>query len=376
MEQPVLRVLSGRSQGAEHRLPAQRKLAVGHSFENDIVLRDRSTKGGAFELLTGQRRPLLRVVAGSVRILGRELGAGEETQLEPYLPVTFGDIQFAIGGDDEARWAEALAVAVEEEDVGAVQAVEECQPIDLVEKLELRTQPALERVSRFNVAPKILAVVGAIMLALAAGSHFGAGLTDQFEPSAAEIDSELRQAGFPNLRVERASDGQNFAVTGLVRDEQTLSNLRSWMSENHSDVLLDVETIHNAAASATDLLAAQNIDAEARPDGVDGLVIDGPFLPKDRQRELTELLRQDLPQVGAIAFQASGERGESDLAYFFNSPGYGAASFVSGDPGYLVTEDGTRWFPGAALPTGHRIVEIAGNSITVERDGLRDTLVM
>ena len=374
----VLRVLSGRSQGAEHRLPPQRTLAIGHSFENDIVLRDRSTKGCAIALVTKARKPVLRVVAGSVRILGRELGEGEEMRLEPYLPVAMGDIRFAVGGEDEVRWNEAILASTqdEEEEAGDPDSLVECPPTDIAERIELRSQPALEKVARFDAAPKWLAVVGAALLAVAFGSHFGGGLAGEFEPGPEEISGALAAAGHSGYSVERATDGETYAVTGLARDEQALAGLRSWIAQNHPAVIVDVDTIDAVAAAASDLLAAQNIDAVARAEGANALLIEGPFLPADRQRELTELLRRDLPRIGHISFSASTGRGENDLAYFFNAPGYGAASFVDGDPGYLVTEDGTRWFPGAALPTGHRIVEIADGSVTVEREGLRDTIVM
>ena len=40
------------------------------------------------------------------------------------------------------------------------------------------------------------------------------------------------------------------------------------------------------------------------------------------------------------------------------------------------TADGSRYFNGALLPSGHRVVEIAERAVVVERDGQRTRLTL
>ena len=129
-------------------------------------------------------------------------------------------------------------------------------------------------------------------------------------------------------------------------------------------------------AAATDLLAGQGIDATARVARAGVLLVDGEYLPSDRQTQVAQLIRSDVPGVRAVEFRADPAKGGDALRYFFNSPEYGAASFVDGDPGYLVTADGSRWFTGAVLPTGHRIVSVGAGRLTVEKDGRVEAVVM
>ena len=371
----LLRVLSGRSDGAEHRLPEQRKLLIGHSFESDIVLRDKSTRGCAVKLTACGRRAVLEVVSGDIFLLGKRLAPGEAITIEQYLPVRIGDLHFALGGDDAARWDEAR-INIEEDARATLELAQQAPPPALPERLALRTQPLRHGVANFSLRPARMAMIGAGLLVVAAGSLFGASLLTPPPASPRDIRQELAPFGLTGVTVERNPTTGEIAITGLVADSADVARLRQWADEQHPDILVSVTTIAEAAEAATNLLIAQNVDALARPSGADSLVIEGPFLPRDRQTELTRLLQKDLPRVRAISFRPSADRGASDLAYFFNAPGYGAASFVSGDPGYIVTEDGTRWFPGASLPTGHKIVEITDNTVIVERDGLRDTLTM
>ena len=371
----MLQVLSGRSDGAQHRLPDQRKLLIGHSFESDIVLRDPSTRGCAVRLTVCGRRAVLEVVSGGVTLLGKQLAAGETITLEQYLPVQMGDIHFALGGDDADRWGEARSILAHDAQA-ALELAQLAPPSALPERLALRTQPIRRGFANFALRPVRMAMIGAGLMMVAAGSYFGASLLSPAPMSPRDIRQELAPLGLPGVTVERNPSTGEIAITGLVKDSSDAARLRQWAQQNHPDILVNVTTIAEAAEAATNLLAAQNVDAVARPSGADRLIIEGPFLPKDRQNELTKLLQKDLPRVAAFTFKPSTERGESGLAYFFNAPGYGAASFVSGDPGYIVTEDGTRWFPGAVVPTGHKIVEITNNTVIVERDGLRDVLTM
>lgn len=371
----LLRVLSGRSDGAEHRLPEQRKLLIGHSFESDIVLRDGSTRGCAVRLTVCGRRAVLEVVSGHIGLLGKQLSAGETITLEQYLPVRMGAIHFALGGDDELRWDEARA-SVAEDPATTLELAEQAPPSAMPERLAMRTQPIRRGVANFSLRPVRMAGIGAGLLMVAAGSYFGATMLSPPAVSPREIRQELAPLGLPGITVERSPTTGEIAITGLVKDGADAARLRQWAQDNHPDILVNVTTIAEAAEAATNLLAAQNVDAVARPSGADRLIIESPFLPKDRQNELILLLQKDLPRVAGFTFKPSVERGESGLAYFFNAPGYGAASFVSGDPGYIATEDGTRWFPGASLPTGHKIIEISNNTVIVERDGLRDVLTM
>lgn len=373
--QLVLRVLSGRSEGAEHRLPERRKLLIGHSFESDIVLRDKSTLGCSLRLTTCGRRGALEVLSGNICVLGRHLNEGEQLTLEPYLPVRIGDIHFALGGDSELRWAEVDEMLAEDAKQ-TLELAEEAPPTDLSERLELRTQPVRREVAGFSLKPARMAVIGAGLLTVAGGAYFGASMLAPTPPTPRDIRAELAPLGMSGVSVERSPTTGDIAIVGLVKDGDDLAQLREWADEHHPNIIIGVATISEAAEAATNLLVAQNVDAEARPQGARSLIIESPFLPKDRQQELTALLQKDLPRVKSFTFNASAERGETDLAYFFNAPGYGAASFVAGDPGFIVTEDGTRWFAGASLPTGHTIIEIGDSSVTVEREGLRDTLTM
>lgn len=371
---PILRVLLGRSAGAEHTLPRGRSLTIGHSFDNDVVLRGKSTQGCAIKLvIASDYRMMVEIVAGTACILGRELCPGEKMDLTSYLPIMMGDFVFAVGGSSSQRWADAARDAQNAQspsfDIASI------PQTDLAERVVLRSQPARRSLEAITQRPAMIAIIGAALLVATAGALYGPGLIYPPKDTPVSLGSALVTAGYRGLEVKRGPDGA-MAVTGLVTDDASLSRLRAWIARNAPDARIGVQTIDGMAAAAGDLLAAQNIAGRARPTGASGLIVEGPFLPTDRKRELISLIRRDLPLVRNVQFRVTGDHGGQELAYFFNSPGYGAVSFVDGNPGHITTEDGSRWFEGAQLPTGHRILKVGQGRVTVERDGFQDTLIM
>jgi hypothetical protein len=371
-----LRVLVGRNEGAQHSLPLDRRVLIGHGYDNDIVLRCPESRGIALQLTMHGKLAALEVIAGEIIVLGRALTAGERVTLEPYVPVRLPGFVIAIGEEDETRWEAARELAADNPQAIKASSGDVMPRVDLGERIALRTQPIRHRYGAIALAPHTLMLAALLLLTVAIGTLVGTSLIGPQPLTPQELRQELAAQGFGHLRVEQSADGKGLAIVGLVANEDQLLRLREWAEGTHDDVALGVGTLANAAEAATNLLSAHNVDAAVEASGVDGLRIETEFLPRDRQAELEALLRRDLPRVRSFTFSASAKRGQSDLAYFFNAPGYGAASFVAGDPGYIVTEDGTRWFAGATLPTGHTILEITGSSVTIERDGLRDTLVM
>jgi type III secretion protein D len=57
-----------------------------------------------------------------------------------------------------------------------------------------------------------------------------------------------------------------------------------------------------------------------------------------------------------------------------DDPGKRVTSIVPGDPAYVVTADGTRYFEGALLPTGHRVAAIRDREVLLERNGTKAPL--
>jgi type III secretion protein D len=220
-----------------------------------------------------------------------------------------------------------------------------------------------------------LAFLGVMLLGFAAIAPVTDAIRGElYSPRA--VKATLSATGFTGLKVTRDAASDTLIISGAVSSDSNASRLRKLIAEKFPGALVDITTPVSLAAAATDILRNNKVDADARPGRSGAIRIITEYLPQDRQIELTEILKRDLPALKNVEYQMDNRRGDRDLQYFFSTSGSGLASYVDGTPGYIVTQDQTRWFVGSVVPTGHKILAIGGGRIIFERQGLIEELVM
>ncbi len=380
----VLRVIGGRQKGAEYRLMSGLTVTIGHSFNHDVVLRGPETQGLSLELQLSDMVAQIKVVAGQVQLLGRPMVAGDSAQLPAFVPVNIGESSFAIGDAQSDRWDEATAIF--EAPVAATPvfdvAVETAPTLpartravdNAVQHFATHFQPAISALALERRWP-LYAGIAALLLLIAALSGPLGQFIDSNTNSPAAIQTKLARAGFKGVKVvDNGTD--KIMLSGLLRNDTELARLRTFAADTLDGIEVNVRTLDELAAAATGILTGQNVDAEAKPARGNSLVISSEYLPKDKQDELIAMIKKDIPQIGNVNFRIEGERGDKDLQYFFSSGQYGLASFVDGDPAFIKTADGTLWFKGSTMPTGHEITAIGGGRVQFERNGRIEELTM
>ncbi len=374
----VLRVLNGRLTGAEHRLYTGKFIRIGHSFDHDVVLRGAGTQGVSVELHLLDDIATIRVKAGEISLLGRPIAAGEDAHLPFFVPVSVGEFAIAVGDPESERWAEATALAssivpnTRSRETAPIPVAEQASPL---ERVTTRLTPLREWIDTKPHWPT-LGVIGAVGLFLLAAIGPAWSWLDDRMRGPEQAASVLKAAGYPAISVKRDEGNGRLVINGTVRTDADLAKLRNLAARSFDAAVVDVETTEAHAAAATEILTSQGIDAVAKPVATGMLLIDGEFLPQDKQGDVRTLLQSDLPAVKKVNFKTNDARGERGLQYFFSSTEFGIASVVDGDPAYILTADGTRWFVGATVPTGHKITAIGADRISFERDGRVDELVL
>ncbi len=357
----VLKILSGRLSGKAFPLDGRDRISIGHGLANDVVLRGSGTRDCAVELGMTADAAQLRVLQGQVELLGRTMGAGEQAVLPAYLPIRIGEYLVAHGAPVSARWEDAGAIA----DTPVGTAIGPLQAPRILDRLLDMGREQAGRINRGTV--KLVAGVGCIgLLGIAAAQPIGTLVVgDRSDP--AGFTREVRQAGFPGVKVDRTADG-TLAVTGVVRDEDELGRLRALAKQRSDAVVVDAQTGPALADAATDLLQQKGVSARVTPAQPGALVVSAGYMPADRQEDLRGELRKDLPAVAHVDFKVDDSLDASPLQAFFTQSGAGLATIVT-DPPHILTADGSRWFPGSTLPTGHHLLSVEPGAVTFEKDG-------
>ena len=104
------------------------------------------------------------------------------------------------------------------------------------------------------------------------------------------------------------------------------------------------------------------------------IVADAAERDVEKLARAEEAVRRDVRGVDRLTVRNSPEPLPPPPRPVVDDPGKRIASLVPGNPSYLVTADGSRYFVGALLPSGDRIVTVAPGRVTLERDGQPSTL--
>ncbi len=356
----VLKILSGRLSGKAFPLDGRDRVSIGHGLANDVVLRGVGTRDCSLELSLSADSAQLRVLQGEVELLGRTLAAGDQAVLPAYLPVRLGEYLVAHGAPVSARWDDASSIA----DTPVGTAVGPLQAPRIFDRLLDAARTQAGRVQQRTIR---MAVGGAcvILLGVAAAQPLSTFVMGSGDPR--QLQRDVRQAGFPAVDVERTTDG-SLAVKGVVRDEEELARLRALATHSGDSVIVDAQTGPALADAAADLLQTKGVAARVTPAQPGALMVAAGYMPESRKAELREELKQDLPSVKAVGFKVDDNLDASPLQAFFTQSGAGLATIVA-DPPHIVTADGSHWFPGSTLPTGHRLVSVSPQTVTFEKDG-------
>ncbi|QTD45499.1 SctD/MshK family protein [Ottowia testudinis] len=361
-----LRVLNGEQRGASSAVRPGDMLRIGQDWSNDVVLQ--GAAGSAARLvLTDDGALGLHVDGGACALDGTPLPVGEPATLALYTPFTVGDTRMAVGRIGAPQWAalfgeEASAPAEAEGASGATAAP---APAAMASAMARR---------RGGWVPRLLAS-GAALVAISAGALTLAWAMGPATLSPPEQAQHLRQTlvhlGFGVLDVEHRN-GQ-LLVTGHLQTQAERTRLEQALA-SQTPARVAVWVNEQITASVAEVYRLNGINAEVQSSGPGVVQVSTKEADADKLKDVQAKARRDVPGLVQLVATNDAPPAPPRPEAMITDPGKRVAAIVPGDPAYVVTADGTRYFEGAMLPTGHRILAILSDRVQIERDGTASTL--
>jgi type III secretion protein D len=356
-----LRVLEGEQRGARAHLPLDRSFVIGGpQSDSDVQLRDPLIGGTQVRVtLHGAAGAQALLLAGEAWVNGEALAAGTESPWPLYVPLRLGATTLAIGEPGSAQWALPALARPEPRPPAASPA------------------PA-PRVTAPRRTERWLALAGALLVLAALALGVWSAWPQPKPPVAGDLQQRalrvlMTDTAFQALRVEAGPAGpvvRGYLDTAARREalQQRLANA------GLGAVQLEVWSGEQLATAVADVFRVQGITARTEGDTAGRVTAYTQEADAERLERAAATARRDVAGLVSLELQNRRPPPPPENVPVVDDPGKRIASIVPGESAYVVTADGTRYFTGALLPTGHRIEAITARSVELVKDGQRHEL--
>ncbi|EHR71428.1 hypothetical protein BurJ1DRAFT_2599 [Burkholderiales bacterium JOSHI_001] len=352
-----LRVLQGPQQGAQAPLPEGQTVLLamqpaGLAADADIQLRDPQASALRLAITAQGGAAQLQVLEGELDLDDQRLTPGQTLRWACGQPLTLGRTVIACGPEDQPVWTLAPELADE-------------LPAPAL------AGPAGSRAPRRR--PELwLATVGTVLLLGCAGAWALAQLTVKpttvQRADASTLATALKGSEFAALELQ-SQPGGALRLQGRLATLAQRGRLDAWLAARGATPALDVVVDEALVREVSEVFRINGVPVQAQVEAPGQVLAQAAEPDAQRLARAEEVVRRDVHGLGGLMVRNSARPAPPPAPPVVADPGKRIASLVPGEPAYVVTADGARYFVGALLPSGHRITEVQAQRLTLERDG-------
>ena len=378
----LVSVTDGLASGATFRISVGQRLLVGSDLQADIVLLDPSACDCQLVLTGTDSGVVAEALAGKVLLDGDTLVLPTEINGENRR-LRLGEAELRIQTPDYG------VDAINNGDLPASTCISDSSPEpDNIEDIstEALSQPGNCRIENgvepnkadsFISVPDLHKNTWMVPLTMILGPLLVCGIYLSWKFNAHQsapvvvptLASVLEEPEFAELSVSTIGDAKT--LTGRLQSREQAKRL---------DVMLNAlpEKVENKTHIADQLLAQINeifrvndetVKASFTAEGK--VLVETRIANPERLEHLRDVVMRDVPELPELVINnqpppSALKPGRAPVV----EPGKRVALVVSDEPAYVVTQDASRYFVGAILPSGHRIHTIEGGRVSLEMEGL------
>jgi type III secretion protein D len=323
----------------------------------DIVLREEKVPPARVRVRADLPQASIEVLSGQVELGDQTLAAGEQAAWPMHTPLKIGSSVVAFGRACVDDWSgdpvpETTATAD--------------APAAVAAKVPLRRRAEVWLAGMGTCV--LLACVGAMWMARVAAAPAEAPVVP-----AMTLPSALRASEFAMLEANTAADGRT-TLRGRLSTQVQRAQLDAWLAGRGFAPKVEVWVDEAIAHDVTEVFRVNGVSVRTQVAGAGRIAAEAVEPNADKLNRAADVVRRDVRGLQALDVRNTAKPAPPPAPPVFDDPGKRIASLVPGDPAYLVTADGSRYFIGAQLPTGHRITQIDKSRVTLELHGQSSTL--
>jgi type III secretion protein D len=368
-----LHVLQGQQQGARTQVPLGRAVSIGADFDSDIVLRDTDVADRRATLTVQDGQWIVDVLHGELETEGRVIAAGERATLPLGTALAMGGSQIVVQrAVNDVHTDDVQPPAAANGDAPSATAEPDSPPPTAAGPAPAKAAPRSLR----HWGRRLAVTGGALTAACAGLLAFAYNIQPKpLTPAqqAQQLQAQLRAVGLAGLAVQADASAQSLLVQGHVATTAERDRGQAVMQKAPLPTQWKAWVGDQAALQVQDVFRTHGIEAQAQAKAVGAVHVTTSVADPSTLDAARAAAQRDVPGLSKVEI-ANTLPPPDTRGTPVNDPGKRVSSIVPGDPPYVVTADGTRYFQGAVLPTGHRIHAIEKQQVLLEINGVTTSL--
>jgi len=369
----TLSVVDGLKKGASVHLELDARLVIGDQIDCDIVLGDVAMLDDL--LGDNAREParttlrhdstagtfLLQQVSGSVLLDGTAIAEGSEINVPLDTPVEIAGSVFVL--NQHGQQAAEPVPNADHQLIDVSDSSESANAAEAKVEDDLESKQSNNRMMHLGIAAAFCIALAAVLTIWMDGK----GLSVTAHDRASSLLAQLMEAPeYSQLELEQSGSGA-IKVTGFVQQRAELQQLRKSLNGMEQTVFVDVSVGEIMAESVESVFMVNDVEALASS------MANGEVLTGDTQllEKIEAIAYADVAGLESLTIEnappaiiALAEKPASND--FETLPGKRIVMVMATEPTYILTEDGSRYFTGSILPSGHRVKAILEKTVELE----------
>lgn len=375
-----LRVLEGEQRGARTTIDATQAFVISNTLSSDVVLRGKTA--AAFDvsirLRSDKTRLHLWIRSGEVGVDGRIHRSGARFDVLLYTPLHIGGSVIALGRPGNPAWSDLDSAAQAAPGQADTAPAAEAAPGPAAAITRTAAAGPADKPGWSAQLPRRLLLTGATLgLVSSAALVFAYAISPGAQSPAQKaerIEADLKAAGFAAVSVRADDGGRGWLVSGYLDTATERARLEQHLARLATPVRLSLWVNDSLASAVENVFRVNGAAAQAHAVGPGIVSVSTQTSDLELLQRIQATARRDVPGLAELRLSNSQPRPTAPPVRVVDDPGKRIASIVPGRTPFVVTVDGTRYFEGALLPTGHRVVEIREREVLLDLNGLSTPL--
>lgn len=354
---PVLKFSNGQGQERRIELRTEQPVRAGWDIDNDIVIRDQRLVRTQVEIFPQKNCTIIECLQGQVQIGQRTLSPGEIEICDYPALLTINGFTLTVEDTGQSDQSEGFFQSA----------------ADLSGQWANMRSASSEREASSGTPPaskgkgvKWLQVIAGILVAGTISYAVTA-----FWPNASEAEAKtaINHEEEPNCRTDILG---SCLSNGIGSVDQPMSSLSKEMNSTAIDPYLSrMVPQADIERRVLQVLQVMGYQATVRSDQAGRVSVKFMSGTADELRVVERVIRQDVPSITELIIESPDLKNRPDPAGDALLREFSASidSISTNGLAHVVTREGSRYFVGAQLPSGHELVLVSNDYIKVEKDG-------